>query len=284
MSLKQYLDRFIDGFPVDDHLAMDPVRFVHRYDDPVDREIAGFLASGFAYGNVRSVLRTVGSVLEMMGPHPGEFVAGFDPRRDGRVFRGFFHRWNNGRDLSVLLWILGRLIGDYGSLEAAVAAGMREGDSTVAGGLDGFASAALGLGHERFYSREDLRSRRGVRYFFPRVADQSACKRLNLYLRWMVRPADGIDCGVWTKIRPSQLVIPLDTHLARISRYIGLTEYATPGWRMAEDVTRSLRRLDPDDPIRYDFALCHLGIAGDCPKTRDPVKCAKCPIQPVCRL
>lgn len=284
MRLKRYLDQFIETFPVADHLAMDPVQFVHRYDDAADREVAGFIAAGFAYGNVRSVLRTVDGILGRMGPHPAEFVSGFDPRSAGRAFRGFFHRWNNGRDLGVLLWILGRIREAHGSIEAAVIAGMDEGDASVAGGLDGFARTALGFGHEQFYSRRDLNSRRGVRYFFPRVSDGSACKRLNLYLRWMVRPDDGIDCGVWTGIRPAQLVIPLDTHLARISRYIGLTDYATPGWRMAEDVTRSLRALDPADPVRYDFALCHLGIAGDCPKKRDPVKCARCPIQHVCQL
>jgi len=284
MRLKRYLDQFLDGFPAEDHIAMDPVRFVHRYDRPRDREIAGFLAAAFAYGNVRTVLGTVDAILGPMGTHPAEFVARFDPRRDGRRFDGFFHRWNNQKDLTVLLWILRRLLEDYGSIEAAVAAGTSPLDPSVAGGLDGFAQAALGYGHERFYTKADLASRRGVRYFFPRVSDGSACKRLNLYLRWMVRPADGVDCGLWTGIRPDQLVIPLDTHIARISRYIGLTAYTSPGWRMAEDVTASLRRLDPADPIRYDFALCHLGIAGDCPRKRDIVKCVQCPIQAVCRL
>lgn len=284
MSLKHYLDRFIDTYPVADHLSRDPVRAVHRYDDPDDREVAGFVASALAYGNVRAVLASVDSVLETMGPHPAAFVAGFDPTRDGARFRGFVHRWNNARDLSVLMWILGRIREGHGTIESAVASGIFPGEAAVAGGLDRFSEMALGFGHEQFYSRRDLRTRRGVRYFFPRPSDGSACKRLNLYLRWMVRPDDGIDCGVWTAIRPSELVIPIDTHLARISRYIGLTRYASPGWKMAEDVTASLRQLDPADPVRYDFALCHLGIAGDCPKKRDLVKCVRCPIQPVCLL
>jgi uncharacterized protein (TIGR02757 family) len=100
----------------------------------------------------------------------------------------------------------------------------------------------------------------------------------------MVRSEDGIDCGVWTAVRPSQLVIPLDTHIARISSYIGLTDMRSPGWKMAVDITQSLRALHAEDPLRYDFALCHLGIAGDCPRRRDPIKCRRCPIQPVCRL
>jgi len=100
----------------------------------------------------------------------------------------------------------------------------------------------------------------------------------------MVRAEDGIDCGVWTRIAPHDLVIPVDTHISRISQYIGLTEITTPGWKMAQDITESLRILDPSDPLRYDFALCHLGIAGNCPKKRDLEKCGECPIRLVCRL
>jgi uncharacterized protein (TIGR02757 family) len=107
---------------------------------------------------------------------------------------------------------------------------------------------------------------------------------MNLFLRWMVRPEDGIDCGVWTAVAPRQLVIPLDTHIARISSYIGLTAMRSPGWAMALDITRSLRRLHADDPVRYDFALCHLGIAGDCPRKRNLEKCIRCPIVAICKL
>jgi len=107
---------------------------------------------------------------------------------------------------------------------------------------------------------------------------------MNLFLRWMARPDDGVDCGVWTQVRKDQLVIPLDTHIARISSYIGLTEMKSPGWAMALDITRGLRRLDVSDPLRYDFALCHLGIAGNCPRKRDLRKCFACPIKAICRL
>lgn len=263
---------------------MDPVQFVHRYDDAADREIAGFIASALAYGNVRSVLASVESALAKLGPRPSEFVVRFDPAADDGPFSGFRHRWNNARDLTVLIWILGRLVESFGSLEAVLARTPPGRDDSMAARLDGFSETALAFGHERFYSRRDLDRRRGVRYFFPRTSDGSACKRLNLFLRWMARPADGVDCGVWTRIRPSALIIPLDTHVARISRYIGLTEFSTPGWAMAVDVTRALRTLDPVDPLRYDFALCHLGIARHCPRKRDPVKCRACPIRPVCRL
>lgn len=282
--LKQHLDDFLNDFPKQKHLASDPVQFVHRYDDPRDREIVGLIASSFAYGNVKSVLRTVEKALGYLGPAPCRTIASFDPRRDLRQLRGFYHRFNTSRDLAVLFWIIRRTLEDYGSLERAFARSLSATDADTSSALESFCSALLGFGHEQFYPRGELKRRIGVRFFFPRPSEGSACKRMNLYLRWMVRPEDGIDCGVWTSVAPRQLVIPLDTHIARISSYIALTAMRSPGWAMALDVTRSLRRLDPEDPLRYDFALCHLGIAGDCPRKRDLQKCRRCPIVAICRL
>ncbi len=283
-SLKRHLDRFLDAFPREHHVDQDPVQFAHRYRDSVDQEIVGFIASAFSYGNVKAVLNTVEAIVSRMGVHPAEFVASFDPRRNGRIFTGFQHRWNNQKDLSVLLWILRRCLEEYGSLENAVAGDLSSRETSVARILDDFSFKALGFGHEQFYSKRDLGERRGVRYFFPKTSAGSACKRLNLFLRWMVRPDDGVDCGVWSRIGTHQLVIPLDTHIARISGYIGLSTMRSPGWEMAMQITDALRCLDGSDPLRYDFALCHLGIAGDCPRKRDPLKCVQCPIEPVCRL
>jgi len=284
MSLKHHLDTFLDNFPKEKHLGSDPVQFVHRYEDPVDREIVGLIASVFAYGNVKIVLRTVNNVLSYLGPAPSRTIASFDPRRDSRRLRGFYHRFNTSRDLAVLFWIIRRALEEYGSLESVLVSALSPNDTDVTGALENFSGTLLGFGHERFYPRGELKRRVGVRFFFPAPSQGSACKRLNLYLRWMVRPEDGIDCGVWMRIKPRQLVIPLDTHIARISSYIGLTDMRSPGWPMALDITRSLRKLHCDDPLRYDFALCHLGIAGDCPKKRDLQKCARCPILAICRL
>jgi len=284
MSLKHHLDTFLDNFPKEKHLGSDPVQFVHRYQDPVDREIVGLIASVFAYGNVKIVLRTVNNVLSYLGPAPSRTIASFDPRRDSRRLRGFYHRFNTSRDLAVLFWIIRRALEEYGSLESVLVSALSPNDTDVTGALENFSGTLLGFGHERFYPRGELKRRVGVRFFFPAPSQGSACKRLNLYLRWMVRPEDGIDCGVWMRIKPRQLVIPLDTHIARISSYIGLTDMRSPGWPMALDITRSLRKLHCDDPLRYDFALCHLVIAGDCPKKRDLQKCARCPILAICRL
>ena len=283
-SLKFHLDNFLDNFPRERHLSNDPVQFVHRYEDPRDREIVGLIAAVFAYGNVKSVIRTVDAALQYLGNSPSRTLATFDPRKEARRLRGFYHRFNTNRDLAVLFWIIRRALEEYGSLEAVFTAGLSPADTDIGAGLENFCKTLLGFGHEQFYPRGELKRRIGVRFFFPRPSEGSACKRLNLYLRWMVRPEDGIDCGVWKSVAPRQLVIPLDTHIARISSYIGLTEMRSPGWAMALEITRNLRALHAEDPLRYDFALCHLGIAGDCPRKRNLEKCARCPIVAICRL
>jgi len=283
-ALKYHLDNFLEQFPKEAHISNDPVQFVHRYDDPRDQEIAGLIASVFAYGNVTSVLRTVARALDYLGPRPSRTIAAFDPQSDGRRLRGFYHRFNTSRDLAVLFWIIRRALEEHGSLERAFTSGLSSTDTEITARLEKFCAMLLGFGHEQFYPRGELKRRMGVRFFFPRPSEGSACKRMNLYLRWMVRPEDGIDCGVWSTVSPSHLVIPLDTHIARISTYIGLTAMHNPGWRMAMDITHGLRAICAEDPLRYDFALCHLGIAGDCPRKRNLEKCARCPIVAICRL
>jgi uncharacterized protein (TIGR02757 family) len=283
-NLKHHLDSFLDEFPKELHLSSDPVQFVHRYDDPRDREVVGLIATAFAYGNVKSIIKTVDRALSYLGPRPAQAIAAFDPRTDARRLRGFYHRFNTSRDLAVFFWMIRRLLEDQGSLENAFAQGLSPEDKDTGAAMERFAALMLATGYEQFYSARELKKRLAVRFLLPSPVDGSACKRMNLYLRWMVRPADGVDLGVWTRVQARQLVIPLDTHIARISSYIGLTEMKSPGWAMALDITKGLRRLDAADPLRYDFALCHLGIAGNCPRKRDLKKCFACPIRAICRL
>jgi uncharacterized protein (TIGR02757 family) len=286
-GLKFHLDAFINRFPKELYVANDPVQHVRRYDDSRDREVAGLITSALSYGNVKNILDSVDRALSLLGPHPAEAVAAFDPRRDRKRLRGFYHRFNTGRDLGVFFWMIRRVLEDFGSIENAFLSGLSALTVDVpdtGAAINNFSSLMLGFGHERFYPRGELARRTAVRFFLPTPLDGSACKRMNLFLRWMVRPDDGVDCGVWTRLKPKSLVIPLDTHIARISTYIGLTDRKSHGWATALDITDQLRSLDADDPLRYDFALCHLGIAGDCPRKRNPLKCARCPILPVCLL
>jgi hypothetical protein len=147
----------------------------------------------------------------------------------------------------------------WGSVEAFFCAGLDGGSEHLGGALASFSARALALGHGGLYGPGALPRDAGVRFFFPSPEDGSACKRLNLYLRWMVR-REGVDLGIWRGVDPGALVIPLDAHIITLGRRLKLTRYRSPGWRMALDITASLRRLDPRDPVKYDFALHRMGL------------------------
>ncbi len=260
--LKTILDAQYEAFNVEES-ATDPVQFVHRASpDPADREIVAFVAAGLAFGRVASVMASVARVTEVIGAHPARYVRDFDPRRDARALTPIVHRWIRGADLVALFLILQAMLREHGSIEGAFAAGHDPGAADVGPALDAFAARACAVDVRAAYGKA-VPARAGYRYFFARPSGGSACKRLNLFLRWMVRH-DAIDPGGWTRVSRAQLVVPLDTHIIRLGRCLGLTRQASPGWKMAAEITAALRRLDPIDPIRYDFAICHLGMMKAC--------------------
>ncbi len=261
MSLKPGLDSLYESFNVADS-ATDPVQVLRRYDHPADREIVAFLASGLAFGRVASVLASIERVLVAMAPSPAAFVREFRAARDGRCLQPLVHRWTRGPDLVALILILRHMLRTAGSLEGFFAAGHDASASDITGGLESFTTRARSVNVAPAYGGS-VPVRPGVHYFFPRPSAGSACKRLNLFLRWMVR-RDSVDPGGWTSVRPAQLVVPLDTHIIRVGRCLRLTKRTSPGWKMAAEITAGLRALDPVDPVRYDFALCHLGMMKAC--------------------
>lgn len=281
--LKGLLDKLYGRFDIA-FLSTDPIEFVHRYNDDGDREVAGLITSSLAYGRVDGIKRSVQKVLSVMGKNPARFAASFDPKRDVRLFSGFVHRFNDGRDVAALIYYAGQMIRESGSIGAFFMRGYNGNEKNIKGALTKFIDGALALDSEPIYGSAKLPPKAGVRFFFPSPSDGSPCKRLNLYLRWMVRRGDDIDLGIWIGVDPARLVIPLDTHVARISRNIGLTKRAGADWRMAEEVTDALRELDPLDPVKYDFAICRLGIMDECPRRADAEKCLNCMIRKICIL
>ena len=272
------LDRLYQNYD-DPESAADPVHLVRRYRSREDIEIAGFCAAGLAFGRVASVLASVTALLDVMGDSPSAWVRGFGPHRGADAVRQLGHRWISGDDLVALLWILRHMIEDAGSLEAFFLRGYDADAEDIGGALDSFCTRARAVSLEGL--ARPASGRRRVGYFFPRPSDGSACKRLNLYLRWMVR-RDRIDLGAWTGVDRSQLVVPLDTHVIRVGRCLRLTEYRTPGWPMAREITRGLRRLDPRDPVKYDFSLCHIGMQNAC-GFNQPQRDERCPLRGLCR-
>ena len=276
--LKDTLDGLYASFN-DPGSATDPIQIVRRFDRPDDREVVGFCAGALAFGRVASVLQSIERLLGIMGGRPADYVRRFDPRRDGPAFADFVHRWTRNRDLVALVWLLRQMIDRSGSIESFFLEGYDPSAVDIASALDSFSARALALDLSAAYGR--LPRRPGVCYFFPRPSAGSGCKRLNLFMRWMVRN-DALDLGVWTRVSPSQLIVPLDTHVIRVGRCLRLTRYTSPGWRMAQDITASLRRLDPLDPVKYDFALCHLGMMNACGFMR-PQADSQCPLRGACR-
>jgi uncharacterized protein (TIGR02757 family) len=265
-----------------DHVdsALDPVHLVRRYHPPEDREIVGFCAAALAFGRVASVIQSVEALLRVMGPRPAQYVRRFDPARDAEALAPLVHRWIRGRDLVALVLILQRMLREDGSIEGFFLAGDDPASPDVRAALDSFSTRALATDLAGAYGRRRP-ARAGVAYFFPRPSAGSACKRLNLFLRWMVRK-DAIDLAVWTRVAPSRLVVPLDTHVIRVGRCLRLTGYTSPGWKMAAEITSSLRELDATDPVRFDFSLCHVGMMNACGFSR-PQRDAQCPLRGACR-
>jgi uncharacterized protein (TIGR02757 family) len=241
--------------------------------------VAGFCAGALAFGRVASVLNSIGTLFAIMGPHPAAFVRAFDPRAPHPELRAMVHRWTRGTDLVALLWILRQMLERSGTIEQFFLEGYDPAHEDVGAALESFSTRAMMLDIRRAYGK--VPARPGVCYFFPRPSAGSACKRLNLYLRWMVR-SDEVDLGVWTKVPAAKLIVPLDTHVIRLGRCLKLTRYTSPGWRMAADITATLRALDPRDPVRFDFSICHVGMMNACGFGRKQGD-SQCPLKGLCQ-
>ena len=271
-GIREHLDGLLASCDLEATRSRDPVACVHGYDAPRDQEIAGLIASSLAFGNALAAQRSTERVLAMLGPEPAAMVIGASRADLRKLLRGFVHRIYRGEHLASMLSGAGELCREYGTLGDAFAEFHRAGGGDFREGLARLADALRGKTQSR-----------SLRHLISDPRAGSACKRLVLYARWMVRPADGIDLGLWP-VAPSELVIPVDTHIHRISRNLGLTRRKTASWATAEEITAALRELDPDDPVKYDFALCHLGVSRECPSRRDPVKCERCVLQDVCKV
>jgi uncharacterized protein (TIGR02757 family) len=281
VSLSERLDALYHDYNCVDS-ASDPIQKVRPFRDPADREIAGFCAGALAFGRVASVLNSIDTLFAVMGPSPAAFVRRFAPEAAPPELRAMVHRWIRGDDVVALLWILRQMLERAGSLEGFFLEGYRDNHEDIGAALDSFSTRALALDIRRAYGRVPRRP--GVCFLFPRPSAGSACKRLNLFLRWMTR-SDEVDLGVWTHVPDGKLagklIVPLDTHVIRLGRCLRLTRYTSPGWKMAADITASLRKLNPADPVRFDFSLCHVGMMNACgfgQKQGD----TRCPLKGLC--
>ena len=244
------LERFYLKYNKRQYVHPDPLEFLYAYPDARDREIAGLIASGLAYGLVKVILANAGKALAKMGASPRAFIENAKDSELEGLFGGFKHRLTTGRELVALFRNLKVVLEKWGSLEECFLSGYRPDDANILPALGRFAA--------RLRPREA-----GVKStLIPHVEKGSACKKLNLYLRWMARH-DDVDPGGWAGVSPAALIVPLDTHLHRLSLDLGLTARRQADMRAALEITRAFAQIRPEDPVRYDFILTRPGIRDD---------------------
>jgi uncharacterized protein (TIGR02757 family) len=275
-TLGQRLNLLVDTFDVST-ITPDPLELVLRYDDPRDQEIAGLLAASFAYGRADIVVRNAGAVLESMGSSPYEYLARFDRAEAAVRFANFSHRFHKTRELVWLLDRIAAVIRSHGTLGALFRESYGASDHDIGPSLSRFVESIITS------IDPEPQERKVLEYLLTSPAGGSACKRMNLFLRWMVRRTPP-DLGIWSFVDPAALVMPLDTHIHRIATFLGLNRRKSADWKAARAITDRLARFDHADPVRYDFALCRLGILDLCSRRRRKENCDVCLLRDVCRF
>jgi uncharacterized protein (TIGR02757 family) len=273
--LKRRLDTLVDTFDVST-IAPDPLQLVLRYEKPPDQEVAGLIAAAFAYGRAETIVANIGVVLARMTPSPFVYLQTFDAREATRRFAGFAHRFHKTPELVAFLGRIAHAIATHGSLGALFASCYDAADRDIGPALARFVAALRD-------TPEAQKPTPALQYLLTSPADGSACKRMNLYLRWMVRRT-APDLALWTFADPAKLVMPVDTHIHRIATFLGLNDRKSADWKAARALTDRLAEFDPADPVRYDFALCRLGILDLCSRKRSAENCRVCVLNDVCRF
>ena len=266
--LKARLDTLVETFDVTT-IEPDPLQLVLRYDDPRDQEVAGLIAAAFAYGRADTIVKNIGAVLDAMTPSPYRYLRTFEAREAAKRFAGFAHRFHKTPDLVAFLGCISR----HESLGTLFEECYDGRDPDIGPSLTRFIHRLLPTAH----------CPPTLKYLLTSPEDGSACKRMNLFLRWMIRRTPP-DLGIWTFADPAKLVMPLDTHIHRITTFLGLSERKTADWKAARAITDRLAVFDAADPVRYDFALCRLGILDLCSRKRRKENCDVCLLRDVCRF
>lgn len=283
-SIYDFLEHIVKKYNRRDYLDTDPVSIVHKIKGEKSRETAAFISSVFAFGNVKTIKASILKVLHPMGNSVYDFIKHYEKlqheslpyeiEKEAKInvisrgllnskksqrsklylFQGIGHRFIKGNDISCLVNTLHFVLKEYGSIENLFMQYFTK-ENNLRKSLEVFTKNI-----REIYSRNNSDfCERTLRFMLPSPKNGSACKRMNLFLRWMVRKNE-IDLGIWKGIKKNELIIPLDTHIARISKSLGFTKRKTLGWNMASEITENLKKFDPLDPLKYDFALTRIGM------------------------
>ncbi|MGQ9799897.1 MAG: TIGR02757 family protein [Ignavibacterium sp.] len=232
------------------NVASDPLQIVHQLNDKKDIEVFAFLASIFSYGNVKQINSTLQRIIELTNSKPYNFIKSYSDNNH----LGIKHRFYSEEDVNRLFILLNQVLKDYKSLYNLFIKGYSDEHKNVKQSISAFSKYFL-TNYKQQFGEPSL----GIKFMFPLPEKGSACKRMNLFLRWMIRK-DKLDFGLWNSIPANKLVIPVDTHIAQISKKLKLTNRKNISWIMAEEITENLKKLDEKDPVKYDFSLCHFNM------------------------
>ena len=255
MNLKDKLEYHYRTFNFE-QIEPDPLQFPHLFKDDKDIEVMAFISSVFAYGTVAQIISTLNKIVQIMNNQPYKFILNVEKKNLKEKLDGLKHRFYNEHDIATLFLVLRKVYRFHDSLKNLFLINYKGDEPNLKSGISRFSEEIL-LSAVSVNGSKNLSN--GIKFMFPLPEKGSACKRMNLFLRWMVRK-DELDFGLWNEIPSAKLVIPVDTHIAKIARQLKLTSRKLVSWKMAEEITEKLKKYDPDDPVKYDFALCHIGM------------------------
>lgn len=274
-QLKDTLESLYAKYNHRDLISPDPLQFVYQYSNPADMEIAALLSAELAYGRVQQIQKNLTELFGRMGKSPYAFVRDFG-KSEREKLRGFKHRFTSGDDILDMLGLLKDVIEKNGSIENHFLSGYNDDDESIVNALSKFCDSLLDM----YAKTHNGRASKGLRYLLTRPTNGSACKRLNLFLRWMVRD-DDVDTGLWRSIDKSKLIVPVDVHMGRLCRILRLYDRKTVSLAAAIEITKSFAEIAPADPVKYDFALSRIGIVQGCNgQNRD--ECRDCELFEFC--
>ncbi len=257
-KIKGILEKLYVKYNRCDLIKPDPLQFVYQFSNRGDMELVGFLAASLAYGRVEQTEKSLNELFVCMGKSPYAFVKAFG-KADRDRLKDFKHRFTTGEDIADLLEVLKEVLEGYGSIEEYFLRGYHASDENIIPALSRFCDSLL----EMYAKRHNGNVTKGLGYLLPRPARGSACKRLNLFLRWMVRD-DEVDAGLWKWVDKAKLVVPVDVHMGRLCKILGFYDRKTVSLAAAIEITDSFREIEPTDPVKYDFALSRIGILENC--------------------
>lgn len=275
VNLKPLLEKVLNDFPPQQRLANDPVYFPRKLFEQnrsiQEVEAAALLAAMLAYGSAKQFIKKLDAIMQACDWRYLDLITG---KRD---IKWPAYRFSTADDISTFARASGRMIQKWGGLKNIFLNGYLP-NKSIREGLKKLNEQLI-----YFCLEEKKGISHGLRHLLPDPTSGSCVKRWHMFLRWMVRHNDGVDMHLWPEVEPSRLLIPLDRHISRIARNLGLTERQTDDWKTAEEISQRLSQFDPADPIKYDFSLCHLGIAGECTHGKNLELCKKCLLSPACK-